>query len=52
VKTQAGALSLGCVQALPDSRECGGQDPVRKMDNGRPEVLQSIERPRKTGNKK
>src|SRR6266404_1605009 len=31
VNTQAGALSLVCVQAPPDSREAEGQDSVRKM---------------------
>jgi hypothetical protein len=42
VNTQAGALSLVSCQALPDSRDAEGQDPVRKMDNGSPEAVESI----------
>jgi hypothetical protein len=42
VNTQVGILSLVFLQALRDSRKGEGQDPVSKMDNGSPEVLELI----------
>jgi hypothetical protein len=35
-------LSLDAARLFADSREAEGQDPVRKMDNGSPEVLKLI----------
>jgi hypothetical protein len=42
VNTQAGPLRLAASRLFRTPVKAEGQDPIRKMDNGSPEVLESI----------